>query len=115
MNTPSKGRKICLRGFGQEQETEAKARLVKHGFELAASISCADAMVVGPEDASMAVEAARKARLPVTPWSEFISALENAAAPVPAVGLPRRAAIEIKPDSVRILDQELRRSFRDWR
>ena len=109
-NTPVKGKKICLRGFGQEQETEAKARLVKHGFELAASITCADALVVGPENASLAVEAATKARLPVTPWTEFISVLENAAAPVPAVGLPRRSAIEIKPDSVRILDQELRRS-----
>ena len=83
MNTPVKGKKICLRGFGQQQETEAKARLVKHGFELAPSISCADAMVVGPEDASLALEAARKARLPVTPWCEFISALENAVAPDP--------------------------------
>ena len=110
MNTPVKGKKICLRGFGQQQETEAKARLVKHGFELAPSISCADAMVVGPEDASLALEAARKARLPVTPWCEFISALENAVAPVPAVGLPRRSAIEIKSGSVRILDQELCRS-----
>ena len=110
MNTPINGKKICLRGFGPQQETEAKACLVQHGFELAASISCADALVVGPGDASLAVEAAKKARLPVTPWGEFSSALENATVPVSAIGLPRRAAIEIKSDTVRILDQELPRA-----
>jgi hypothetical protein len=110
MNTPVKGKKICLRGFGQQQESEVASRLVNYGFEVAASISCADALVVGPGDAALAVEAARKARLPVTPWTEFISALENVATPAPAAGLPRRAAVEIKTDSVRILDQELRRS-----
>ena len=99
-----------MRGFSQEQETDAKARLVKHGFEVAVSVSCADAMIVGSGDAALAIEAAKRARLPVTPWSEFISALESAAAPAPAVGLPRRPAIEIKSDIVRILDQELRRS-----
>ena len=110
MKIPLKGQKICLRGFSQEQETDAKARLVQHGFEFAASVSCADAMVVGSGDAALAIEAAKKARLPVTPWSEFISALDNAASTAPAVGLPRRLAIEIKSDKIRILDQELRRS-----
>jgi len=111
MKIPLKGQKICLRGFSQEQEMDAKARLMKHGVEVAVSVSCADAMIVGSGDAALAIEAAKKARLPVTPWSEFISALESAASPAPAVGLPRRPAIEIKSDTVRILDQELRRSI----
>ena len=110
MHTPLKGKKIALRGLEPAQETAARAHLVHLGFEITTSITCADTLLVGSGDAGQAIEAARKAKLPVTPYAEFVASLENCPVPVPTPDLPRRTAIEVKSGSVRILDQELPRT-----
>ena len=110
MTTPTKGKKIALRGLSPEQETEARACLALHGFEVTASLACADTLVVGSGDSSQAIELARKSKLPVTPYGEFVASIECSGPTALPGELPRRTAVEVKADSVRILDQELPRA-----
>jgi len=109
--TPIKGQKILLRGFDPEEQTEAEGLLVKHGYQVVTSITLADALIVGTGSATPAVEAAKKARILVAPWSEFRARMgDPTITPPSATELSHRPAIEISVDFVRILDQVLPRS-----
>ena len=76
-NTPIKGFKVLLRGFDPQPEAAAKALLEKHGYQIVTSITLAESVVVGTNNASMAIEAAKKMKVPVTPWAEFQSGLSG--------------------------------------
>ena len=107
---PLKGNRILLRGFHPEEETEVRQSLTQSGYQVVSSIVVADALVLGTGSASTAVEAARKARLPIAPWTEFRTRLDTAAtSPTPAPKPSQHGAIEVQADSVRILDVRLRR------
>lgn len=112
-NAPIKGLKVLLRGFDPQPEAAAKTLLEKHGYQVVTSITLAESVLVGTNNASMAIEAAKKLKLPVTPWAEFQSGLggslpvaETATACKPAA----QPALEIGADYVRILDQVLPRT-----
>jgi MoxR-like ATPase len=107
---PLKGYRVLLRGFHPDEETEVRNSLNHYGYQVVSSIVVADALVLGTGSASAAIEAARKARLHIAPWTEFRTRMDKTTtsptlAPKPA----QRGAIEVQADSVRILDVALRR------
>lgn len=109
LQIPIRGQKILLRGFDADQEAAARSLLSEHGYQLVTSIAIADALVVGTGNATPAVEAATKAKILVSPWTQFRSRLCNAVSEPPATESPNQPAVVITHDCVRILDQVLPR------
>ena len=107
---PINGQRILLRGFDCDQEVEARTLLVKHGYQVATSITLADMVVVGTGSAAAAVEVARKAGIAVAPWTEFTFRLTAASTPAVRADSACHLPVEIQADFVRILDQVLPRA-----
>lgn len=111
--TPAQGQKILLRGFDPQQEVEAKTLLETHGYQIVTSITLAEALVVGANNATVAIEAANKVKISVTPWIQFRSGLDR---PVTVTGTTPAAQVKCQPameagaDFVRIVDQVLPRN-----
>jgi len=85
---PIKGQKILLRGFEASQEAEARHLLAECGYQIVTSIALADALIVGKGNAAPAVEAAHKAKIMVSPWTDFCSRMEGAVSQPPSWNHP---------------------------
>ncbi len=106
---PMKGHRILLRGFSMEMEKNVRLQIEDAGFQVVSSIATADTLVKGGGDAGVALDVARKSRLPILDWEDFKHRLVvNRKGRVSNPDLPRRAAVEVGTDTVRILDQTLR-------
>lgn len=103
---PLQGKKILLRGFNPELMAQAGQFLSQHGYQTTSISSQAEAVILGPESAPSAEAAAKKRNIPVHVWTDFKSVvlLAESGAGVPLNELPRLPALEIRDDSVRVLD-----------
>jgi len=106
--TPINGQRILLRGFSADLEVEAKARLTRHGYQLATSIALADILLTGGSNASAAIEAAQKAGITILEWADFslrLPAPATADAPDASADPASKPAVDVQEDYVRILDR----------
>lgn len=111
--TPINGQRILLRGFSADLEVEAKAKLTRHGYQLATSIALADILLTGGSNASAAIEAAQKAGITILEWADFslrLPAPATADAPDPSADPASKPAVDVQEDFVRILDRALPRA-----
>ncbi len=107
---PIKGQKVLLRGFDTASDADARTMLLSQGYKVVNSLAQADILITGSGNASAAVEAANKSKIVVTPWSEFSSGIQAPAqTSAPTDNEQFLPSVDVRPDSVRILDQVLPR------
>lgn len=96
---PARGARVCIAGFPAARHEEVASLLESRGYLPTAFTSGADAVLVPGLTPSIVEDAARAGRLVLVPEQ-----LAGDAAPV-----PRRSAVEVDADAVRVLDVTLPR------
>ena len=108
-----KGGRVVLRDFDKGARDDARDSLEAAGFEVVFAMSAADVVVVPEEPSRRVIKQAQSRGLPVMSLAQAreLGGLGDVAdlSQEHQRGLPRRAAIEVTEDSVRILDVVLPR------
>lgn len=96
-----KGKKAVLRGFDKAAQLQAEQTLAKAGYTLAATLTTADVVVVGPQGFNTDSLGPSPGKTVVS-WEDLRRVLEPVSLRASA-DLPRRPVVECGPSSARIL------------
>lgn len=101
-----KNKKVLLRGFDKTTQPEAEQMLAQAGCSLAATLTTAEVIVVGPLGFQQSDILGPDSKKAVLAWKEVRKTLGRSANPTPR-DLPRRPVIEHHGSSMRIVGIEV--------